>query len=92
MNFLDGSLFPEFLSQFNGMWLYDRKDNLVSCGFVTMLDSKNPFNDPHLEAQKFKNTPFMRDLLDGAELVRDVEDRDAESLAETFEQNAERLL
>jgi electron-transferring-flavoprotein dehydrogenase len=42
----------------------------VSFGFVTMLDSKNPFNDPHLEAQKFKTTPFMRDLLDGAELVR----------------------
>src|SRR5690606_37011253 len=35
-----------------------------------MLDSKNPFNDPHLEAQKFKTTPFMRDLLEGAELVR----------------------
>jgi electron-transferring-flavoprotein dehydrogenase len=67
---IHGSLFPDFLSQFNGMWLYDMKDNLVSFGFVTMLDSKNPFNDPHLEAQKFKTTPFMRDLLDGAELVR----------------------
>ncbi|MBS1106134.1 MAG: electron transfer flavoprotein-ubiquinone oxidoreductase [Deltaproteobacteria bacterium] len=67
---IHGALFPDFLSQFNGMWLYDMKDNLVSFGFVTMLDSKNPFNDPHLEAQKFKTTPFMRDLLDGAELVR----------------------
>ncbi len=67
---IHGSLFPDFLSQFNGMWLYDMKDNLVSFGFVTMLDSKNPFNDPHLEAQKFKTTPFMRDLLEGAELVR----------------------
>ena len=67
---IHGSLFPDFLSQFNGMWLYDMKDNLVSFGFVTMLASKNPFNDPHLEAQKFKTTPFMRDLLDGAELVR----------------------
>jgi electron-transferring-flavoprotein dehydrogenase len=52
------------------MWLYDMKDNLVSFGYVTMLDSSNPFNDPHLDAQKFKTTPFMRDLLDGAELVR----------------------
>jgi len=65
-----GSLFPDFLKQFNGMWLYDMQDNLVSFGFVTMLDSSNPFNDPHLEAQKFKTTPYMRDLLDGAELVR----------------------
>jgi electron-transferring-flavoprotein dehydrogenase len=67
---IHGSLFPDFLKQFNGMWLYDMKDNLVSFGFVTMLDSSNPFNDPHLEAQKFKTTPFMRDLLEGAELVR----------------------
>jgi electron-transferring-flavoprotein dehydrogenase len=67
---IHGSLFPDFLKQFNGMWLYDMKDNLVSFGFVTMLDSKNPFNDPHLEAQRFKTTPFMRDLLEGAELVR----------------------
>jgi electron-transferring-flavoprotein dehydrogenase len=67
---IHGSLFPDFISQFNGMWLYDMKDNLVSFGYVTMLDSKNPFNDPHLEAQRFKTTPFMRDLLDGAELVR----------------------
>ena len=67
---IHGSLFPDFLSQFNGMWLYDMKDNLISFGFVTMLDSKNPHNDPHLEAQRFKTTPFMRDLLDGAELIR----------------------
>jgi electron-transferring-flavoprotein dehydrogenase len=67
---IHGSLFPDFLKQFNGMWLYDMKDHLVSFGFVTMLDSRNPFNDPHLEAQRFKTTPFMRDLLDGAELVR----------------------
>jgi len=67
---IHGSLFPDFLSQFNGMWLYDMKDNLVSFGFVTMLDSTNPHNDPHLEAQRFKTTPFMRDLLEGAELVR----------------------
>jgi electron-transferring-flavoprotein dehydrogenase len=67
---IHGSLFPDFLRQFNGMWLYDMKDHLVSFGYVTMLDSENPFNDPHLEAQRFKTTPFMRDLLDGAELVR----------------------
>jgi electron-transferring-flavoprotein dehydrogenase len=67
---IHGSLFPDFLRQPNGMWLYDMKDHLVSFGYVTMLDSENPFNDPHLEAQRFKTTPFMRDLLEGAELVR----------------------
>jgi len=65
-----GSLFPDFLKQPNGMWLYDMKDNLVSFGYVTMLDSSNPHNDPHLAAQRFKTTKFMRDLLEGGELVR----------------------
>jgi electron-transferring-flavoprotein dehydrogenase len=61
---------PQIFDGFHGMWLYDMKDNLVSFGFVTMLDSENPNCDPHLEAQKFKTTPYMKWLLDGAELVR----------------------
>ncbi len=67
---IHGSLFPDMVGQLNGMWLYDMKDNLVSFGFVTGLSSENPFNDPHMMAQKFKTTQFMRDLLDGAELVK----------------------
>jgi electron-transferring-flavoprotein dehydrogenase len=55
---------------FGGMWLYDMKDNLVSYGMVSALDAASPFHDPHLEAQKFKTHPWMRDLLEGAELVR----------------------
>ena len=58
---------PKF---FGGMWLYDMGDNLVSYGMVCALDAESPFHDPHLEAQKFKTHPFMRDLLEGAELVR----------------------
>jgi electron-transferring-flavoprotein dehydrogenase len=65
-----GSLFPDFLKQFNGMWLYDMKDHLVSFGYVTMLDSKSPFNDPHRAAQEFKTIPWMRKILEGGELVR----------------------
>jgi electron-transferring-flavoprotein dehydrogenase len=67
---MHGSLFPDFFSEINGMWLYDMKDDLVSFGFVTPLSSENPNNDPHLAAQIFKTTPFMRDLLEGGELVR----------------------
>ena len=65
-----GSLFPDFFRQANGMWLYDMKEDLVSFGFVTMLDSEDPHNDPHLAAQQFKTTKFMRELLQGGELVR----------------------
>jgi electron-transferring-flavoprotein dehydrogenase len=37
---------------------------------VKALEAESPFHDPHLAAQKFKTHPFMRDLLDGAELIR----------------------
>ena len=37
-----GMLFPEILKGFHGMWLYDMKDNLISYGFVTLLDSQSP--------------------------------------------------
>jgi electron-transferring-flavoprotein dehydrogenase len=67
---IHGGEFPKFFSEMNGMWLYDMQDNLVSFGYVTPLDSQNPFNDPHLAAQKFKTHPWMRKLLDGAELVK----------------------
>ncbi len=65
-----GLAFPKILRGFHGMWLYDMKDDLISYGFVTLLDAENPNSDPHLEAQRFKTNPWMKWLLDGAELVR----------------------
>jgi electron-transferring-flavoprotein dehydrogenase len=65
-----GMSFPKILGGFHGMWLYDMQDDLISYGFVTPLDSKNPHCDPHLEAQRFKTNPWMRELLEGAELVK----------------------
>jgi electron-transferring-flavoprotein dehydrogenase len=67
---IHGSEFPRFFSESHGMWLYDMADNLISYGFVTNLASENPNYDPHLNAQKFKTHPFMRKLLEGAELIR----------------------
>jgi electron-transferring-flavoprotein dehydrogenase len=65
-----GMSFPRILGGFHGMWLYDMQDDLISYGFVTLLESENPNTDPHLEAQRFKTNPWMRDLLEGAELIR----------------------
>jgi electron-transferring-flavoprotein dehydrogenase len=67
---IHGMLLANLPKYFGGMWLYDMKDNLVSYGMVCALDAASPFHDPHLEAQKFKTHPWMRELLDGAELVR----------------------
>jgi electron-transferring-flavoprotein dehydrogenase len=65
-----GLAFPKILKEFHGMWLYDMQDDLISYGFVTTLNSESPHCDPHLEAQKFKTNPWMKNLLEGAELVK----------------------
>ena len=68
---IHGMMVPDILRhKFVGMWLYDMKDNLVSFGYVTGLEGDSPFCDPHLDAQRFKTHPWMRKLLDGAELIR----------------------
>jgi electron-transferring-flavoprotein dehydrogenase len=67
---IHGMVLEELKHSFGGMWLYDMKDNLISYGMVKALEAESPFHDPHLAAQKFKTHPFMRDLLDGAELIR----------------------
>ena len=68
---IHGMMVPDILRhKFVGMWLYDMKDNLVSFGHVTGLEGDSPHCDPHLDAQRFKTHPWMRKLLDGAELIR----------------------
>ena len=68
---IHGMMLPDMLKhKFVGMWMYDMADNLISYGYVTGLDDESPFADPHLEAQKFKTHPWMKNLLEGAELVR----------------------
>jgi electron-transferring-flavoprotein dehydrogenase len=62
--------FPKILKEFHGVWLYDMQDDLISYGFVTPLNAESPHCDPHLEAQKFKTNPWMKDLLEGAELMK----------------------
>jgi len=68
---IHGMNLPDILkNKFVGMWMYDMADSLISYGYVTGLDGESPYTDPHLEAQKFKTHPWMRNLLEGAELVR----------------------
>jgi electron-transferring-flavoprotein dehydrogenase len=67
---IHGMIVHELRHAFGGMWLYDMKDDLVSFGVVTALDAESPWNDPHLVTQRFKTHPWMRDLLEGGELVR----------------------
>ena len=61
---------PQEPDVFGGSWIYDMRDDMLSLGFVTGLDSANPYNDPHDNMQRFKTHPFMRRLLEGGELIR----------------------
>jgi electron-transferring-flavoprotein dehydrogenase len=67
---IHGMVVHELVNAFGGMWLYDMKDDLVSFGVVTALEAGSPYNDPHLVAQRMKTHPWMRELLEGGELVR----------------------
>ncbi|RME74267.1 MAG: electron transfer flavoprotein-ubiquinone oxidoreductase, partial [Planctomycetota bacterium] len=52
-----------------GGWIYFLSNRLVSVGYVTYLDFEDPCIDPHREFQKFKLHPFVREILDGGEIV-----------------------
>jgi electron-transferring-flavoprotein dehydrogenase len=56
--------------EYGGAWIYGSKDNVVSLGFVTGLDYKDPRLDPHHVLQTFKTHPFMRQLLEGGKMIR----------------------
>ena len=56
--------------EYGGAWIYGGKDNIVSLGFVTGLDYKDPRLDPHHVMQTFKTHPFVRQLLEGGKMIR----------------------
>ncbi|MCL4305944.1 4Fe-4S dicluster domain-containing protein [bacterium] len=48
---------------FGGSWIYSMRDNLISIGLVTDLAYRNPYTDPHYNFQKFKQHPWIKELL-----------------------------
>ncbi|HEY8963699.1 MAG TPA: electron transfer flavoprotein-ubiquinone oxidoreductase [Alphaproteobacteria bacterium] len=54
---------------YGGSWMYHWRDNLVSIGFVTGLDYKNPYLSPFEEMQRFKTHPAIRAYLEGGRRV-----------------------
>ncbi len=61
--------FPLPAETFGGGFIYGMSRNRWSVGFVTGLDYRNPFTDPHHEMQKFKTHPLVKGLLDGGKMV-----------------------
>jgi len=56
-------------SLFGGGFMYSMKNNILDLGIVIGLDYKNPSIDPHHELQLLKSHPWIRKILEGAEIL-----------------------
>ena len=54
---------------FGGGFVYGMEGNQVIVGLVVGLDYENPLLDPHDEFNRFKQHPWVRDLLDGGKMA-----------------------
>jgi electron-transferring-flavoprotein dehydrogenase len=74
-NFVEGKVvhtlgFPSDTDTYGGGWIYGMKNNVISIGYVTGLDYKDPNIDPHLEFQKFKTHPKVAEVLKGGNMIK----------------------
>ena len=74
-NFTEGKVvhtlgFPSDTDTYGGGWIYGMKNNVISIGYVTGLDYKDPNIDPHLEFQKFKTHPKVAEVLKGGKMIK----------------------
>ena len=61
--------FPLPHATFGGGFIYTMSKDRIDIGFVTGLDYKDPFTDPHHNLQKFKTHPKIRAILEGGKMV-----------------------
>lgn len=54
---------------YGGSWMYHYGQNLVSIGFVTGLDYRNPYLSPFEEMQRYKLHPYVRKFLQGGKRI-----------------------
>ena len=74
-NFPEGKVihtlgFPSDNDTYGGGWIYGMKNNVLSIGYVTGLDYKDPLIDPHAEFQKFKTHPKVAEILRGGKMIK----------------------
>jgi electron-transferring-flavoprotein dehydrogenase len=62
--------YPRRMEEFGGAYIYALPDEVVSVGFVSGLDYRDPMFDPHITFQHFKRHPLVASLLEGAQMVR----------------------
>jgi len=62
--------YPLRMEEFGGGFIYAMPDGVLSVGFVSGLDYRDPMFDPHVTFQHFKRHPLVAALLDGGQMVR----------------------
>jgi electron-transferring-flavoprotein dehydrogenase len=62
--------YPLRMEEFGGGFIYGLPDGLISVGFVTGLDYRDPMFDPHVAFQHFKRHPLVAALLRDGQMVR----------------------
>jgi electron-transferring-flavoprotein dehydrogenase len=62
--------YPLKMEEFGGGFIYAMPEGLVSVGFVSGLDYRDPMFDPHVVFQHFKRHPLVASLLEGGQMVR----------------------
>lgn len=62
--------FPLRMDEFGGGFIYAMSDGVLSVGFVSGLDYRDPMFDSHVTFQHFKRHPLVAPLLEGGQMVR----------------------
>jgi electron-transferring-flavoprotein dehydrogenase len=62
--------YPLRMEEFGGAFIYAMPDGVLSVGFVSGLDYRDPMFDPHQVFQRFKQHPFVAALLKDGKLIR----------------------
>ncbi len=62
--------YPLTHDEFGGGFIYAMPERQVALGFVVGLDYHDPLFDPHMAFNRFKQHPYVRALLEDAQMIR----------------------
>jgi len=62
--------YPLKSNTYGGGFVYGMKNNMVSLGLLTGLDSDDPYLDAHLEFQKFKVHPYVSEIIKDGTIIQ----------------------
>ena len=61
--------YPLRFEEFGGGFIYAMPEGKISVGFVAGLDYRDPMFDPHVAFNRFKLHPFVREIIEGGQMV-----------------------